>query len=131
VDPSIVPFDFGSRHEVLKENQIMVDDLAITDESEISLCSSCHDSLVGAKKTPRDSLANYQWIGSVPAVVVVKNIWSRSSVRKKNLKRQSPSSPRPRQRAPSSLVISIEGLHFGPGHTQGELASQREVPVLD
>ena len=40
--------------------------LAISNKLEISLCSSCHDSLVGTKKTPRDSLANYRWIGSVP-----------------------------------------------------------------
>ena len=66
VDPSIVPFDFSSRHEILKENQIMVDDLGISNELEISLCSSCHNSLVNSKKTPRDSLANYRWVGSVP-----------------------------------------------------------------
>jgi len=44
----------------------MVDDLGISNELEISLCSSCHNSLVNSKKTPRDSLANYRWVGSVP-----------------------------------------------------------------
>ena len=65
MDPSLVPFDFGSQHEVLNENQIMVDDLGISN-GKISLCSSCHHSLFVTKKLPRDSLANYRWIGDIP-----------------------------------------------------------------
>src|SRR5579859_2269659 len=66
VDPGLVPFDFSSRYVVLKERQIMVDDMAISDDLHISLCSSCHHSLADDKKTPRDSLANYRWIGDIP-----------------------------------------------------------------
>jgi len=40
----------------------MIDDLGISNELEISLCSSCHNSLVGSKKTSRDSLTNYRCI---------------------------------------------------------------------
>src|SRR5271155_1848798 len=66
VDPALVPFDFSSRYDVLKERQIMVNDMAISDDLQISLCSSCHLSLADDKKTPRDSMANYRWIGDIP-----------------------------------------------------------------
>lgn len=65
VDPALVPFDFSSQHDVLRDRQIMVDDMGISDGSDIFLCSSCHRHLTD-KKTPRDSLANYRWMGNVP-----------------------------------------------------------------
>jgi hypothetical protein len=66
VDPTFVPFDFGSHCDVLRERQIMVDDMGISDDLHIYLCSSCHHCLADDKKTPRDSLANYRWIGNIP-----------------------------------------------------------------
>src|SRR5579859_4952315 len=66
VAPALVPFDFSSHYDVLKERQIMVNNIAISDDLHISLCSLCHHSLANDKKTPQDSLANYQWIGDIP-----------------------------------------------------------------
>src|SRR5271154_1187141 len=66
VDPALVPFDFGSQCDVLKERQIMVDHMAISDDLQISLCLSCHRSLAHDRKTPRDSMTNYRWIGDIP-----------------------------------------------------------------
>jgi len=66
VDPALVPFDFSSQYDVLREKKIMVDNMGISaNDLEISLCSSCHHGLADSKKTPRDSLANYQWIGNI------------------------------------------------------------------
>jgi hypothetical protein len=50
VDPTLVPFDFSSCYDTLKERQIMVDDMAILDDFHISLCSSCHRCLADSKK---------------------------------------------------------------------------------
>ena len=73
VDPIMVPFDFQSRYEVLKEKSIMIDDLGVSlvdgwlseNGSEVSLCQSCHPSLA-VKRIPGDALGNYRWIGDVP-----------------------------------------------------------------
>ena len=43
----------------------MVDDMGISDQLEVSLCSSCHHSLAVSKKTPQDSLSNFRWIEDV------------------------------------------------------------------
>jgi len=66
VDPVLVPFDFSSCYDILKDKQIMVDDMAISKDLHISLCSLCYHSLADDKKTPRDSLANYRWVGDIP-----------------------------------------------------------------
>ena len=70
VDPILIPFDFGSKHVVLKDKNIMVDDLGIlsdgSERSKVILCSTCHYRLTVDKKIPIDSLANYCWIGNVP-----------------------------------------------------------------
>ena len=66
VDLTFIPFDFSSHCNVLRERQIMVDDMGISDDLHIFLCSLCHHSLADDKKTPRDSLANYRWIRNIP-----------------------------------------------------------------
>lgn len=70
VDPCLVPFDFGSRNEDLKRENIMIDDLGILEDGsegpKVVLCSTCHHSLTINKEKPLDSLANYRWIGKVP-----------------------------------------------------------------
>src|SRR5436190_1729279 len=62
IDPILVPFDFGSKHVVLKDKNIMVDDLGIlgdgAERSKVILCSTCHHCLTVDKKMPIDSLAN-------------------------------------------------------------------------
>jgi len=50
VDPASVPFDFSSRYDILRDKQIMVDDMGISDDLNIVLCSSCHQSLAHDKK---------------------------------------------------------------------------------
>src|ERR1700737_3405118 len=72
VDPSIVPFGFESGIPHLDNVHIMVDPMGIAEPTTLSdpqryllLCRTCTASLEQGAR-PRESLANYRWIGSVP-----------------------------------------------------------------
>lgn len=66
VDPSLVPFDFGSGIPSLDEANIMIDPTGVIDSGScISVCNACHKSLQ-SNRLPPESLANYRWTGSVP-----------------------------------------------------------------
>jgi hypothetical protein len=65
VDPSLVPFDFKSGIADLDKSHIMIDPNGIVDGTLLSICHSCQKSLK-SNKLPRQSLANYRWIGAVP-----------------------------------------------------------------
>jgi hypothetical protein len=71
VERSLVPFDFRSRHEILNEKGIMVNDsgivLDVSEEvAEAFLCLSYHWSLAVRKQILDEARANYRWIGDVP-----------------------------------------------------------------
>jgi hypothetical protein len=72
VDPSIVPFDFGSGIPHLDLLHIMIDPTGIAPltipsntQQHIFVCRTCNASLEKGYR-PRESLANYRWIGAVP-----------------------------------------------------------------
>jgi hypothetical protein len=71
VDPSRVPFDFASGIPQLDDLQVMVDPAGIVDTAPtdtqrcLLICRTCMTHLEH-ERPPRDSLANYRWIGAVP-----------------------------------------------------------------
>jgi hypothetical protein len=72
VDPSLVPFSFASGISQLDDLHIMVDTAGIVVPQpsshllpSVSICDTCKSSL-DKRFRPRESLANYRWIGSVP-----------------------------------------------------------------
>ena len=70
VDPSLVPFHFSSGIEEIDNQHIMIDSLGIVQIAgwpmSISICQSCQKSLRDNVQPP-ESLANFDWIGSVPS----------------------------------------------------------------
>jgi hypothetical protein len=70
VDPSLVPYDFASGVPTLDERHIMIDTLGIVNNSlnelpSLLICHTCQRNLKSDTR-PRESLANYRWIGAVP-----------------------------------------------------------------
>jgi hypothetical protein len=78
VDPSIVPFGFVSGIPELDNLHIMIDPIGVADSTTPSgstalpdtqqyllICRTCSTSLERGAR-PRESLANYRWIGVVP-----------------------------------------------------------------
>jgi hypothetical protein len=65
VEPNLVPYSFDCGIASIDQHHIMIDPLAIIDQSTISVCNECHSDLsVGS--LPSEALANFRWIGSVP-----------------------------------------------------------------
>ena len=65
VESDKVPFVFSCRILSLDECHIMVDPLAIIDQSTLSVCQRCHSSLSSGFLLV-EALANFRWIGLVP-----------------------------------------------------------------
>ena len=71
VDPTLVPFSFASGIPELDDLHLMIDPLGVvrslpSDTSPaLSICNTCKLSL-DRDIRPRESLANYRWVGPVP-----------------------------------------------------------------
>lgn len=71
VDPSLVPFSFASGVPQLDDHNLMVDPLGIVKYSQpdtshvLLICNTCKSSLDRGVR-PKESLANYRWVGAVP-----------------------------------------------------------------
>src|SRR2546423_2652078 len=68
INPDLVPFDYSCGIPHLNTEHIMIDPLSIIRQDTgdmISVCNSCHGQLQ-RNQLPRESLANYRWIGPIP-----------------------------------------------------------------
>ena len=65
VEPEKVPFSFDCGITVLDAQHVMIDPLAITDESTVSVCQKCYSCLSDGF-LPVEALANFRWVGPVP-----------------------------------------------------------------
>ena len=65
VNSEDVLFSFECGIVELDQQHVMIDPLAITDQSTISVCQKCYSSLSN-NVLPLEALANFRWIGPVP-----------------------------------------------------------------
>ncbi len=68
IDPGLVPFDYSCGIPYIDMKHIMIDPLSVIrqdTDAVISVCNSCHHQLQ-QNQLPRESLANYRWIGPIP-----------------------------------------------------------------
>jgi hypothetical protein len=65
VNPDLVPFSFECGIVDLDQKHIMIDPLAVNNQSIISVCKRCY-SCLSSGSLPAEALANFRWIGSVP-----------------------------------------------------------------
>ena len=61
-----VPYDYSSGVDSIDSRRIMIDKMGLSgDSNHITLCYHCNHEIVN-RKQPKESLANYRWVGSVP-----------------------------------------------------------------
>jgi len=66
VGPDVVPFSFSCGVAAIDQRYIMIDPLAVRDQDTITVCNKCYSCFSGGT-LPAEALANFRWIGPVPA----------------------------------------------------------------
>jgi hypothetical protein len=65
-EDTYVPFDYSCGVHFIDQRCIMIDKSGLSgDEIHITLCNHCNNEIMKGKR-PKQSLANYRWIGPIP-----------------------------------------------------------------